>query len=147
MVPSSTIVVATDGECLMYGGFSLDETVCLGNFEFITDYFSGLSLSWGRGDASAAFMGSTRSGAPTLQWAMMEDVAEGFLTASSEEGSFGLPSSRRCDTGASLTPVTTTPRLENASAAQATTMVNPRTVAPRLETDLPFERCHAHHGG
>jgi hypothetical protein len=36
MVPSPVIAVTADGERLMCGGFSLDETVCLGNFEFIT---------------------------------------------------------------------------------------------------------------
>jgi hypothetical protein len=30
MVHSSMITVAVDGECLMCGGFSLNETVCLG---------------------------------------------------------------------------------------------------------------------
>jgi hypothetical protein len=45
MVPSSTITIAADGEHLTCGGFSLGETICLGNFEFITDYFNGLSLS------------------------------------------------------------------------------------------------------
>jgi hypothetical protein len=49
MVPSSAIVVAIDGEHLTCGGFSLGETVHLGNFEFITDYFDGLRLSPRRG--------------------------------------------------------------------------------------------------
>jgi hypothetical protein len=44
MVPSSTITVAADGERLTCGGFSLGVTVHLGNFEFIANYFSGLSL-------------------------------------------------------------------------------------------------------
>jgi hypothetical protein len=47
MVPSSTITVAADGECLTCGGFSLSEIVHLGNFEFIVNYFGGLSLSPG----------------------------------------------------------------------------------------------------
>jgi hypothetical protein len=47
MVPSSVIIAATDSECLMCGGFSLSETIHLGNFKFITDYFSGVSLSPG----------------------------------------------------------------------------------------------------
>jgi hypothetical protein len=49
--------------------------------------------------------------------------------------------------GASVTPVTTIPWMENAPAAQATAMVPSQTVAPRLETDLPFERCRTRHGG
>jgi hypothetical protein len=37
MVPSSVIA---DGEHLMCGGFSLSETICLGNFKFIANYFT-----------------------------------------------------------------------------------------------------------
>jgi hypothetical protein len=44
MVPSSVITSAADGECLTCGGFSLGEPIHLGNFEFITAYFGGLSL-------------------------------------------------------------------------------------------------------
>jgi hypothetical protein len=47
MVPSSAIVIAADGEHLTCSGFSLVETVCLGNFEFISDYLGSLSLSPG----------------------------------------------------------------------------------------------------
>jgi hypothetical protein len=61
MVPSSMIFVAAYGECLTCGGFSLSETVRPGSFEFIADYFRGLSLSPRRGDSGAAFMGSTHS--------------------------------------------------------------------------------------
>jgi hypothetical protein len=104
MVPSSVIIVTANGECLTCGGFSLGETVLLGNFEFIADYFGSLTLSPRRGDVGAAFMGSTHSRAPTPWQAMIEDSAEEFLTASSGEGSFGLPSPKRCGTGASLTP-------------------------------------------
>jgi hypothetical protein len=95
MVPSSAIVVATNGERLKCGGFSLGKTIRLGNFEFIADYFCGLSLSPGRGDEGASFMASTCSGASTPWWAMIEDSTEEFLMASSGEGSFGLPSPRR----------------------------------------------------
>jgi hypothetical protein len=86
MVPSSTIVVAADSECLRCGGFCLSETVCLGNIEFITDYFSGLSLSPRRGNTGAAFIGSTHNGAPTPRRAMIEDSIEEFLTMSSAVG-------------------------------------------------------------
>jgi hypothetical protein len=116
MVPSSSIVVAADGKHLVCGGLSLGETVRLGNFEFITDYFGGLSLSPGKGDEGTTFMGSTRSGASTLWWAMIEDSAEEFLMASIGEGSFGRPSPRRRSTGASLAPSTTTSWMENALA-------------------------------
>jgi hypothetical protein len=47
----------------------------------------------------------------------MEDSAKEFHTTSSREGSFDLPSPRRHDMGASLAPVTTTPRMENALTA------------------------------
>jgi hypothetical protein len=63
IVPSSAIIVTADGEHLTCSGFSLSETVCLGNFEFIADYFGSLRLSLKRGDAGTAFMGSTHSGA------------------------------------------------------------------------------------
>jgi hypothetical protein len=59
MVPSSSITVTADGERLACGGFSLSETIHLRHFEFIADYFSGLSLSPRRGDEGITFMGST----------------------------------------------------------------------------------------
>jgi hypothetical protein len=85
MVPSSTIAITTDGEHLTCGGFSLDETVCLRNFEFIVDYFGSLILSPRRGDEGVAFMGSTHSGISNPRWAMIEDSTEEFLMASSEK--------------------------------------------------------------
>jgi hypothetical protein len=81
------------------------------------------------------------------RWAMIEDCTEEFLTTSSGEGSLSLPSHRRCGTGASLAPVTTTLRMENALAAQAMMTVPPWMAAPWLKTGLPFERRHARHGG
>jgi hypothetical protein len=45
MVPSSSVAITTDGECPACSGFSLGEPIHLENFEFITDYFDGLSLS------------------------------------------------------------------------------------------------------
>jgi hypothetical protein len=59
MVPTSVITDTINSEHLTCGGFSLGEMVCLGNIEFITDYFSGMSLSPRRGDSGIAFMGST----------------------------------------------------------------------------------------
>jgi hypothetical protein len=147
MVPSSAITITADDECLTCCGFSLGETVRLGNFKIIADYFSGLSPSPKRADAGAAFMGSTNSGAPTPWWSTIEDSTKEFLMASSGEGSFGLPSHRRRGTGALLTPVTSTPRMKKAPTTQATMTVPPWTVARRPETKLPFERRYAHHGG
>jgi hypothetical protein len=91
MVPSSTIIIATDVEHLTCGGFPLGKTIRLGSFEFIANYFCGLSLSPRRGDLGAAFMGSTRSGTPSLQRAMIEDSTEEFLMASSGEGASASP--------------------------------------------------------
>jgi hypothetical protein len=108
MVLSSSIVIAADGERLACSGFSLSETVHLGNFKFITDYFSGLSRSPERGDEGAAFVGSTCCGASTPQRAMIEDSTEEFLTTSSGEGSFSRPSPRRHSAESSLAPATTT---------------------------------------
>jgi hypothetical protein len=129
------------------GGFSLGKNFCLGNIEFIFNYFGGLSLLPRRGDSGAAFMGSTRSGTPSPRWSMIEDSAEEFLTASSGEGVFGLPSPRMCDTGAPPAPVTTTTWMENAPATQATTTVSPWMAAARPNTDLPFMQCHTRHAG
>jgi hypothetical protein len=61
-------------------------------------------------------MGSTRTGAPSPRWAMIEVSTEEFLTVSSGEGGFGLCSPRRHDMGAPLAPITTTPWTENALA-------------------------------
>jgi hypothetical protein len=47
MVPSPVITVAADDGCLTCGGFSLSEIICLGSFEFITNYIDGLSRSLG----------------------------------------------------------------------------------------------------
>jgi hypothetical protein len=116
MVPSFAITVAANGERLMCSGFSLSEAVRLWNFVFIADYFGSLSLCPKRGDAGTTFMGSTHSRAPTSWWPMIEDSAKEFLMASSGEGSFSLPSPRRRGMGALLTPVTITPRMENALA-------------------------------
>jgi hypothetical protein len=132
---------------LMCDGFSLDKTIRLGNFEFIVDYFSSLSLSPRRGNVGSTFMGSTHSRMPTPRRAMIEDSVEEFLTALSSAGSFNLHSSRRRGTGASLALITTTPRMENAPATQAMMIVPPRTAVPQPETGLPFERHHTHHGG
>jgi hypothetical protein len=66
MVHPSVLVVSSDGDGLMCGGFSLSETICFESLEFITDCFSGLSLSSRRNDSSTTFMGLTRSGPLSL---------------------------------------------------------------------------------
>jgi hypothetical protein len=104
MVPSSTIAFTTIDKHLTCGRFSLGKTVHLGNFEFIADYFGGMSLSPRRGDEGAAFMGSTHDGVSTPLRTMTED----FLMVSSREGSFDFPSPIGHSTGALLAPATTT---------------------------------------
>jgi hypothetical protein len=69
------------GERLTCGGFSLGKPIHLGNFQFIANYFDGLSFSpRGGGYSGPAIMGSTHLRASTLRWAMIEDSIEEFLT-------------------------------------------------------------------
>jgi hypothetical protein len=92
MVPSFVITVPAYNKHLTCGSFFLGETIPLGSFEFIIDYFSGLSLSPRRGDSGAVFMGSTHSGTPPPLWqAMIEDSTEAFLMASRGEGALASP--------------------------------------------------------
>jgi hypothetical protein len=97
-------VNTANGERLTCGDFSLGETILLGSFEFIADYFGGLRLSPRRGHLGAAFMGSTHSESPSLWWVMIEDSTEEFLTTSSSDRGFGLPSPRSYGTGTPPTP-------------------------------------------
>jgi hypothetical protein len=136
-VPLSAIAIAADSKRLMCGGFCLGEIVCLGNFEFIINYFGGLTLSPRRGNTGVTFMGSTHSGASTPRRAMIGDSTDEFLMVPSGEGCFGLLSPRRRGTGALLAPITTTPQMENALVAQATTTVPPWMAAPWPETSFP----------
>jgi hypothetical protein len=76
------LTITTDGECLTCSGFSLDETICLGRFESINDYFIGLSLPPRRSNSDTAFMGSTRSGSPYPWRTIIEDSIDEFYTAS-----------------------------------------------------------------
>jgi hypothetical protein len=94
MVHSSVPTIATDGERLMCGGFSHDETILFGSLEFIADCFGDLSLSPKGSDSGAIFVGSSRSGSPSL-WPMMEESTEEFYTTSSIEGGSSLPFSQR----------------------------------------------------
>jgi hypothetical protein len=65
MVPSSALAIAVDCESLLYGGFSLGETIRFGSLEFIADCFGGLSLSLMGDDSDAIIMGSARGGPPS----------------------------------------------------------------------------------
>jgi hypothetical protein len=92
MVHSSMLTIATNGERLTCGGFSLGKTIHFESLEFITDCFCGLSLSPKGSDSGAIFMGTTHSGSPSLQ-AMIEDSTNDLYTTSCREGSSGLPTS------------------------------------------------------
>jgi hypothetical protein len=76
--------------------------------------------------------------------ATIEDSTEEFLTASSREGSFGHPSTRRYSTGGgSFAPTTTTLK----ESAPTMTRFPPWTVASQPETKHPSEQHHAHNEG
>jgi hypothetical protein len=90
MVYSSALAITTDGECLMCGGFYHGETVHFGSLEFIVGCFGSLSLSPKESDSGAIFVGTTRSGSPSL-CAMIEDSTDEFYMTSSGQGSSGLP--------------------------------------------------------
>jgi hypothetical protein len=66
MVPSSALVIATDGEQLSCDVFSLGKTISIGILEFFTDRFSGMSLSPMRGGSDATIRGRTRARATIL---------------------------------------------------------------------------------
>jgi hypothetical protein len=52
MVPSSVITtIGADAEYLTCGGFSLGETIHIGSFEFVADYFGVQILFPGKGDS------------------------------------------------------------------------------------------------
>jgi hypothetical protein len=123
MVSLSSITITADGERLMCGGFSLSKTIRLGNFEFIANYFGSLSIYHKRGDSGTTFMGSTHSGDSSPWWVMIEDSYMELHTSSSGDEGFRLPSPMTHGTGAPLAPITTTPSMENAPAAQAMVMV------------------------
>jgi hypothetical protein len=141
MVPSSSIAIGTDGKRLMCSGFSLGELVRLGNFEFIIDYFSGLSPSPGGSNKGAIFMASIHSRASTLQRAMIEDSADEYLTTSSREGGVDHLSPRRHGMRALRAPTSTTTWRE----APSTMRFPLWTAVSRPETNFLSERCH-HNG-
>jgi hypothetical protein len=91
MVPTSVLTVTADSERLSCGGFSLGETIRFGSLEFITDCFSGLSLSPMGDSSDAVTMGSTHSGPPSPRWTMIGDPIEGSSMASDGGGRIDLP--------------------------------------------------------
>jgi hypothetical protein len=74
MVPSSMLIVFTDGECFSCGGFSRGKIVHYGRLEVITDCFGGLSLSPRGSDSDAALTSSTGDGPPSSLWTMKETL-------------------------------------------------------------------------
>jgi hypothetical protein len=91
MVPSSTLVVAADGEHLSHDVFSLGKTIHLGSLEFIADHFDDLSLSSMGDSSNAAVVGSTHDRPPSPLRVMTGDSAEEFDTTSDGEGRIDLP--------------------------------------------------------
>jgi hypothetical protein len=65
MVHTSALAISTDGEHLTCGGLSLSKTVHLGSFEFIIDFFGGLSLSSRGNNSGTGFIGTTHNGPPS----------------------------------------------------------------------------------
>jgi hypothetical protein len=143
MVPSSSIAITTDGEHLACGGFSLGEPVRLGNFEFITEYFCGQSLSPMRGNEGAIFVGSTHSGASTTQRATIEDSTEEFSLRRAGK-KLWPPFRQVVQHGGPVHPTATATWKEN---APATTRFPSRTVEPWPETNHPSEQHHIEHKG
>jgi hypothetical protein len=90
MVHSLTLAVTIDGEHLTCGGFSLGEIVRFRSLEFIADCFNSLSLSPKGSNSSVVFMGTTRSGSPSLH-TILEDSTDEFDMISSTEGSSNYP--------------------------------------------------------
>jgi hypothetical protein len=142
MVPSLALISSTDSEHLSHSGFSLGETVRHGSFEFITDYFGGLSLSPRRSDKDTVFMGSTRIGPSSPRWAMIEDSIKEFHMASSGGGGSSLPSPKKLSAGAIPAPIITTPWQEDAPVIQSMTTFPPWVLVPQPDTDHSFERWH-----
>jgi hypothetical protein len=142
MVPSLTLIITADGEFFLLCDFSLSETIRYGRLEFIADCFGGLSLSPRRDSSDAATMGSTRSRPPSPLQAMTRDSTKELHTASDRDGGLNVPSPRRHDIGASLTPAITMSWPENTPTTQSMMMIPPRS-----DTDLPYEPRRIHQEG
>jgi hypothetical protein len=117
MVHSSILVITTDSKHLTYGVFSLGETVHFESLEFIADCFDNMSLSTKGSESSAVFIGTTSSGSPPLCTILKGSTNE-FYTASSGEGSSGLPISRRRSMGTPPAPIATAPWSKDAPTPQ-----------------------------
>jgi hypothetical protein len=113
MVHSSKLVVTANDEHLTCGGFSLSETICFGILEFIAICFGSLSHSPEGNDSGTVFVGTARSGSPSLH-TILEDSIDKFYIASSAEGSSGFPVSWRRNMVTPPVPITTTPRPDDA---------------------------------
>jgi hypothetical protein len=144
MVPSSALTISTNSEHLMCGGYSLGEIVRLGSFEFVEDYFGGLSLSPRRSDLCIAFMGSTHSRTPSMRWAMIEDSAEEFHMASSGEGA---PASLLLGASTRGSALSRHNHTMDGGRSNHMMMVPPWMVVPRQDTRLSYEQQHAHQEG
>jgi hypothetical protein len=129
MVHSSMLAITTDGEHLTCGGFSIGETVCFGNLEFITNCFGSRSLPLKGNDSGTVFVGTACSGSPSWH-AILEDSTDEFYTASSREGSSSFPISWRRSMVTPPVPITTTQRLEDAPTPQTIATVLLRTIVP-----------------
>jgi hypothetical protein len=140
MVPSSVLIISAYGECPSCDVFSLGKTIHFRSLKFITDCFSGLSLSLMRDGSSAIVMDSTCGGTPSLLWAMTGDSVEEFHIASDGEGRIDLPSSRKHGMGASTAPTTTIPWLDTTPTAQAMMTILPQQTVLQHEPPLKKER-------
>jgi hypothetical protein len=152
MVHSSILAVTTDSKHLTYGVFSLSETVRFESLEFIADCFDNMSLSTKGSESSAVFIGTTSSGSPPLCTILKGSTNE-FYTASSGEGSSGLPISRRRSMGTPPAPIATAPWSKDAPTPQTMMTVPPQTIMQwsntgqrpeRWHTFLEGQRAHAH---
>jgi hypothetical protein len=115
MAHSSPLAATTDGECLTCGGISLSETIRFRSLEFITNYFSNLSLSPKGSDSGVVFVGMAHIWSPSLH-TVLEDSTNEFYTASNGEGSSSFPISQRHSMRMLPAPITTTPWLEDPPA-------------------------------
>jgi hypothetical protein len=146
MVHSSALTVATDGEHLTCNCFSLSKTILFGSIEFIVDCFGGLSL-FPKGVTQVLSLWAQPIAVHYCYRAITKDSTDDFYMASSGEGSSGLPTFWRHNTGTLPAPIATTPWPEDTLATWIMMKVPPRTLAPRLGTGLPPKRWHCFQEG